>query len=100
MNMLKRKRWQSSAYLDYVRGLPCSVCGLIPIDGGANDPHHIIGRSMGGMGTKSADWSVLPLCRQHHSELHDSGVDTWERENGPQAFYALRTIGGYLERMQ
>lgn len=48
-----------------VKTQPCCVCGQQ-----ADDPHHIIGHGMGGMGTKAHDLFTIPLCRQHHDELH------------------------------
>ena len=36
----------------------------------ADDPHHIIGHGLGGMGTKADDLFVIPLCRKCHNELH------------------------------
>ncbi len=95
--MLKRKRWQSPDYLSFVRKLPCSVCGLLPVDGGPNDAHHCIGSGLGGMGTKAADWAVLPLCRPCHNDLHNCGAKVWEDRNGPQSHYALKTMGAYIE---
>ncbi len=97
MSLLKRKRWQSSKYLEFVRQQPCVCCGLVPAVDGANDAHHVIGRGFGGMGTKAPDWAVLPLCRPCHTSLHDSGADTWEASNGRQVDFALRTAGRYLE---
>ncbi|MGC9770931.1 hypothetical protein P4I21_26935, partial [Escherichia coli] len=43
----------------------------------ADDPHHIIGHGLGGMGTKADDLFVIPLCRKCHNELH-AGVKDFE----------------------
>lgn len=59
----KPKRYENQAYLDWVRAHPCASCGK----GGPSDPHHF-GR--GGVGTKSDDTWVVPLCRVCHTLQH------------------------------
>lgn len=38
---------------------------------------------MGGMGTKAHDLFTIPLCRQHHDELHRD-PKLWEANYGNQ----------------
>ena len=70
-------RWRSRKYLDWVKTLPCVICGAR-----ADDPHHITGIGhLGGMGTKAPDQFVMPVCRPHHDEIHrDPNLwpDQWE----------------------
>ena len=66
MKRPKRIRWVKPEYLRWVKTQPCECCGM-PSD----DPHHLIGHGQGGMGTKAHDSFTLPLCRKHHTELHN-----------------------------
>jgi hypothetical protein len=62
----KRKAYRNRKYLDWVKQQPCAVCGAP-----ADDPHHLIGvGGMGGMGMKAPDSMVMPMCRQHHNQIH------------------------------
>ncbi|HBA4463066.1 TPA: DUF968 domain-containing protein, partial [Escherichia coli] len=65
MKRPKRRRWVNEKYTRWVKTQPCACCGKP-----ADDPHHLIGHGQGGMGTKSHDIFTLPLCREHHNELH------------------------------
>ncbi len=47
------------AYKDRVAALPCAVCGQLGVH-----LHHI--REGQGMGMRSADVLVIPLCPDHH----------------------------------
>ncbi|MEQ5350179.1 DUF968 domain-containing protein, partial [Proteus genomosp. 6] len=66
----------------------CCVCGQQ-----ADDPHHIIGHGMGGMGTKAHDLFTIPLCRTHHDELHRDPKQ-WEATYGNQ----LELLFSFLNR--
>lgn len=66
---------RSKEYLEFVRALPCAVCGKI----GPSDPHHV---ESGGVGMKGSDGSVIPLCRKHHRRLEDIGHARAEKEFG------------------
>ncbi|MBI6513291.1 DUF968 domain-containing protein, partial [Proteus sp. PR00174] len=74
----KMQRWESHDWLQWVKTQPCCVCGQQ-----ADDPHHIIGHGMGGMGTKAHDLFTIPLCRIHHDELHRDPKQ-WETTHGNQ----------------
>jgi len=67
-------RWQSKKYIEWVRTLPCSICGQ------PAEVHHIKGTGhMSGAGLKSPDWATMPLCHSHHAEMHRS-PDMWESQ--------------------
>ena len=67
--------WRSRIYLQWLRTLPCVVCG-----GKSDDPHHIIGVGHhGGMGTKAGDDMAMPVCRRHHDEIHRN-PELWPRQ--------------------
>lgn len=53
-------------YIKAVMSLPCAGCGNWWDDICA---HHKTG---GGMGAKSPDWEVLPLCNSCHQDIHTS----------------------------
>jgi len=59
----------NTEYLDFIRGLPCVICGA-----SSADPHHANLRDgTSGMGTKSPDYYALPFCRKHHNLFNAVG---------------------------
>ncbi|MFW7203693.1 DUF968 domain-containing protein [Serratia sp. BNK-17] len=78
LKLPKRERWESKAYLRWVKSRPCVICGIQ-----ADDAHHIIGHGQGGMGTKAHDLFTIPLCREEHDALHRA-PSRWESEHGSQ----------------
>lgn len=78
----KEDRVRSKKYLDWVKELPCCICGA-PSD----EAHHLISVGLGGiMGDKIDDVFTIPVCRIDHSRIHQDvkGYD--------QVFYLLRTL--------
>ncbi len=86
MRRPKRTRWDKPKYLEWVKKQPCECCGR-PSD----DPHHLIGWGQGGMATKAHDIFSIPLCRQHHTELHNDPVK-FERKHGSQPAMIIRVL--------
>jgi len=91
----KARKWISKAYLKAVSELPCSIPGC-----GHSDTvvaHHIKGNeypdAMRYHGKiKPPDDMVLPLCFDHHHELHDIlGYRKWEEKYGHQWDYVRYT---------
>ncbi|KMK08162.1 hypothetical protein ABW06_24790 [Pluralibacter gergoviae] len=82
----KRRRWVNEKYTRWVKSQQCVCCNQP-----ADDPHHIIGHGMGGMGTKSHDLFVIPLCRAHHDALHADTV-AFEEKYGSQVELWFRFI--------
>ena len=75
MDLQKKKRWESKAYLNYVRKLPCAACGLKDETVVA---HHLTSRHSpfcGGMGYKASDIFVMPLCHFCHAAAHNGEAD-------------------------
>jgi hypothetical protein len=68
--------WDS--YLNFIRKLPCAICQ----DDTRTDPHHQRGSKTGGTSFKCHSIRALPLCRKHHSEVHDHGHETFELKYG------------------
>ena len=61
---------RSRAHLAYVRARPCVFCPRP-----ASEAHHAFRNAGGGgMGIKGCDLFTVPLCREHHRELHKRGV--------------------------
>ncbi|OCG72975.1 DUF968 domain-containing protein [Gilliamella sp. Occ4-3] len=82
----KMRRWESAKYTQWVKAQPCVCCGKQ-----ADDPHHIIGYGQGKMGGKAHDIFTLPLCREHHNELH-RGVEAWEQTHGSQILLLVQFL--------
>lgn len=77
--MDRNTKIQCKAYLDWVRTKPCCACGSPSVDA-----HHVKARGAGN--GKQNDFLAVPLCRFHHSELHqmgtralaNAGTDVWQ----------------------
>ena len=75
---MKPKR--DSKYLEWIRTLPCVVCGVARgIEASHTGPH--------GLGQKSPDSSAIPLCYRHHR----TGKDSYHRL-GPQKFATMHDL--------
>jgi hypothetical protein len=84
MRRPKRRRWENTKYLKWVRSQPCVACGQQ-----ADDAHHLIGHGQGGIGTKAHDLFTMPLCRADHRELHADPV-AWESKHGSQIEWVVK----------
>ncbi|WP_375058395.1 DUF968 domain-containing protein [Zobellella sp. DQSA1] len=84
----KLTRWQSEAYLKFVRSQPCVATGTTE----AVEAHHLIGHGHSGMALKVHDLMTFPLCHREHMRLHNQGWQQWEREHGSQLEHVLATI--------
>ncbi|CSI99359.1 bacteriophage protein [Shigella sonnei] len=82
----KPQREEMPVYTRWVKTQKCMTCG-----NQADDPHHIMGHGLGGMGTKADDLFVIPLCRKCHSELH-AGVKDFEEKHGSQLLLLIRFL--------
>lgn len=72
--MIKRPRRHSESHLEFVRQLPCVVCG----DPTSTEAAHIrfacdeVGKRFVGIGEKPDDLWTIPLCGAHHRMQHES----------------------------
>lgn len=82
----KRIRWKNPKFLAWVKTQPCTCCG-----NPADDAHHLIGWGQGGMATKAHDAFTIPLCRKHHTELHNSPA-AFERQYGTQPELIIKLL--------
>lgn len=54
---------------NYSTDRPCLACGKVTENG--NTFHHILTRGSGG---PDYDWNLMPLCGNHHTEIHLKGM--------------------------
>jgi len=59
---------RSKAHLRFVAAQPCLVCQRTPCDA-----HHLKFAQPRALGRKVSDEFTVPLCRQHHRQLHHHG---------------------------
>jgi len=83
--MLRQKdpRVRDEKHLNYVRSLPCCICGHTDVDAAhirtASLEH---GKRGLGLQEKASDCWTVPLCRFHHSEQHSMReLGFWRRYN-------------------
>ena len=62
------KRLRDKTHLRFVASHPCLVCGRQP-----SDPHHLRFAQPKALGLKVSDEFTVPLCRDHHKQLHRAG---------------------------
>lgn len=73
------KRQRDNNHLDFIRALPCVVCG----DQTTTEAAHIrfadrrLGKRQTGMGEKPDDAFTLPLCGSHHRDQHTGNERAW-----------------------
>src|SRR6266403_158879 len=68
MPLRKEIRRRSKAHLAFVGSQPCLVC-----QGSPCDAHHLKFAQPRSLGRKVSDEFTVPLCREHHQELHRHG---------------------------
>lgn len=74
--MPKTKAWKSTKYRKWVSSLSCMICSRP----GQNDPHHCRILNSAGVSQKPPDFFCIPLCRDHHNELHQHGSTSFEQK--------------------
>ena len=62
------RRLRDKAHLRFVASQPCLICERTP-----SDPHHLRFAQPRAMGRKTSDEFVVPLCRTHHRQNHQTG---------------------------
>ena len=87
MNMLipKTEYIRDKKHLEFIRQLPCAVCGTNYLI----DAAHVRFIAPCGVGLKPGDNNTAPLCRPHHTEQHQwpTGEEAWWeiRNKDPEA---------------
>lgn len=64
-----KKYYGSIERVKLLNATPCLICSNLP-----SDAAHTVSKSAGGTFT-----DLLPLCRTHHSQLHNLGTQTFEK---------------------
>jgi ERF superfamily len=64
----KPVRTRNKAHLIFVAAQACLICQRTP-----SDPHHLKFAQPHALGRKVSDEFTVPLCREHHQELHRHG---------------------------
>ena len=95
--MLRQRapRVRDEKHLDFIRSLPCCICG----DDTATEAAHIRtaslenGKPHTGMAEKPSDKWALPLCGKHHREQHAFGNELeWWKCHGKDPFLLAMTL--------
>jgi ERF superfamily len=76
--IVKPTRKRSKAHLAYVASQPCLICRRTPCDA-----HHLKFAEPRALGRKVSDEFTVPLCRDHHHQLHKNGNEAswWSNLN-------------------
>ena len=83
--LAKKKTIRSPKHLAFVRSLPCSVCKTDY----SVAAHHLTHAEPSGMGKKTNDNWVVPLCNDHHYLLHLQGEKSfWKKYRLEPKIYA------------
>lgn len=76
--MRKTTRHRNKSHLAFVSAQPCMVCKRTPCDA-----HHLKFAQPRALGRKVSDEFTVPLCREHHQELHRHGNEqAWWKNAG------------------
>jgi hypothetical protein len=74
------RRRRDKAHLRFVASQPCLICEQTP-----SDPHHLRFAQPRALGRKTSDEFVVPLCRSHHRQNHQTGDElSWWRATGAE----------------
>jgi len=84
----KQKPFRSEKYLNFVRSQCCCVCLAPP----RSEAHHFRTSFNSGVGMKSSDTYCLPLCSDHHKELHRTGIKTFCEKHGIDIYRVLHKL--------
>ena len=101
--MQRQPRRHDGKHLRFISERPCLICGRTP-----SDPHHIkmadwrvCKPQSSNIGMKADDRFVLPLCRDHHEELHSTPERTFYAKYSVDAILlslALYSVSGNAEQ--
>ena len=69
---MKRKRIVNKQLLQELAKQRCLVCRRTPCD-----PHHVKSKKSGGDDVRQ---NLMPLCREHHTEIHKIGLSTFSEK--------------------
>jgi hypothetical protein len=85
----KPKRMVDPVFMDRVRRIRCAIVGCGSV---YTDPHHLTSRGAGG-----SDYTAIPLCREHHAELHTIGRNRFESRHSVDLWaISARVLAEYI----
>jgi hypothetical protein len=86
--VLKPHRLRDKGHREFVATQPCLVCGRRP-----SDAHHLRFAQPRALGRKVSDEFTVPLCREHHEEVHRRGDEArWWKDAGMNAIAIARDL--------
>ena len=89
----KEPRIRDEKHLNYVRSLPCCICGRNDVDAAhirtASLEH---GKRGLGLQEKASDCWTVPLCRFHHAEQHSMNEMGFWKRYGKDPFMLAMTL--------
>ncbi len=92
----REPRQKDNKHLDFIRSLPCCICGGINTEAAhirVGSINH--GKRETGMSEKPSDKWTVPLCNEHHREQHDAGNElVWWASKGIDPFMLALTLKG------
>jgi len=78
LSIPSERRLRSKVHLQFVASKPCVICEQLPCHA-----HHITFAQPRGLSQKVSDEFTVPLCAQHHNELHAFHNEaSWWRNQG------------------
>lgn len=86
-------RERDNKHLDYIRSLPCCICGGIDTEAAhirTGAPEH--GKPSTGMAEKPSDKWAVPLCNRHHREQHSMKELEFWKCHGINPFILAMTL--------
>jgi hypothetical protein len=90
------RRVRDKEHLRFVASQPCLLCSALP-----SDAHHLRFSQPQALGRKVGDDFTVPLCRQHHRDLHDSGNEAaWWHDMGIDALKIAKQLWRETERRE
>jgi hypothetical protein len=91
------RRLRDKDHLAYVASQPCIICNRI-----LADAHHVRFAQPKAFGSKVSDEFTVPLCRDHHRELHNNGNErAWWHDMGMDPLAVAKRLWdeSHLERV-
>jgi hypothetical protein len=87
-SLAKPVRKRSKAHLTFVASQPCLICKTSPCDA-----HHLKIARPRSLGRKVSDEFTVPLCREHHRDLHQHGNEAnWWTKQGVEPLGIASTL--------
>ena len=88
LSLSEPRRLRDKEHLRFVASQPCLLCSAVPCDA-----HHLRFSQPRALGRKVGDDFTVPLCRQHHRDLHDSGNEAaWWHDMGIDALEIAKDL--------